>query len=75
MPSFTNELYPLIDFTCNRHIRSRTHLAKPTIWLRWILMRSLVLESHTKYGPNDALPFHPFALDQEISRTPMTHVE
>ncbi len=38
------------------------------------MMKTLVLESHTKYGPNDALPFHPFALDQESSRTP-THVD
>ncbi len=37
-------------------------------------MRNLVLGSHTKFGPNDALPFHPFALDHESSKSP-THFE
>ena len=38
------------------------------------MMRDLVLTSHTKLGPGDALPYYPFALDHESSRTP-TRVE
>ena len=38
------------------------------------MMRKLVLGSHTHFGPDEALPFHPFALDDESSTIP-TRVE